>query len=84
MPQHHAYFPRQDPKGVDVAGFRDSCVGQPEAFVVSQLRSGAVEEPINVHPGCIWWKKGYTETAKVGVPMSIDENIGLGECEGGS
>ena len=49
--------------------------------MVNKFRGGAVEEPIDVHPGCVGSEKGDTKTSKVGVPMSIDENVGLGECE---
>ena len=35
----YAYLPRQESKGIGVAGFCGSCVGPPEALAVSELRA---------------------------------------------
>ena len=50
--------------------------------MVNQLRSGAIEERVNVHHRCIGRKKGYSKTPKVGMPASVNENVRLGEREG--
>jgi len=43
--------------------------------VVNQLRSGAVEKSVDIHPKYSEWKKGYSKTPKVSMAVSIDENI---------
>jgi len=44
---------------------------------MNQLRSGAVEESIDVHPGRTGWKKGHPKTCNAGMPTSINEDICL-------
>ena len=41
-----------------------------------------MEEPVNVHPGCVGCNKGCSETSKMGMPVNINENIRLEDCEG--
>ena len=72
------YLPSDDPKGVDVACLCALGIGEPKTLRVQQLRSSAVERPVDVDLRRAVRNRDRSEAGNADASTSVDEDILLG------